>query len=107
MTVLGVLKIMMEYRDTHIVLQISKEQHQETKQVIASLFKVTDLFTSTNDGGMKAKMMEKKMVYGTLLQHLDLINVSNDAVEEKIMVIKSGLDSKVRITFTTLPLLPF
>ena len=76
------------------MLQISTS---ETKQAIASLFEVTDLFTCTNDSGMKTGMMEKKKVYGTLLQSLDLVNMSKDSFEEKIMSIKSGLDSKVRI----------
>ena len=90
-----------------VVLQISTS---ETKQAIASLFEVTDLFTRSNDGGMKAEMMEKKKVYGTLLQSLDLVNMSKDSVEEKIMPIKSGLYSKVRITSCTIALpttLPF
>ena len=88
----------MGYRHTYpyIVLQISKEQHQETKQAIASLFQVTDLFTSSGDSRIKAEMMQKKKMYGTLLQHLDLIKMSRDTLEEKTMLIKSGLDSKVR-----------
>ena len=99
---------MMEYRHVFsIVLQFSTS---ETKQAIASLFEVTDLFTRTNDNGMKTGMMEKKKVYGTLLQSLDLVNMSKDSFEEKIMSIKSGLDSKVRITSSTIALpttLPF
>ena len=81
-----------------IVLQMiglrEKKQH-----AIASLFKVTNIFTSGDDADIQADMDERKMEYGILLQRSGLMEMTKDAIERQIADTKRKFDetSKVRI----------
>ena len=79
-----------------IVFQMrDKELPQRMAQGIALLFNVTHRFTSSDDAGFKAEMMEKQMAYGILLQSCGLMGMTDHAFEKTIMSVKQQLVSKV------------
>ena len=72
---------------------------EEKQQAIASLFKVTNIFTSGGDADIQASMDERKMEYGILLHRSGLMEMTKDAIEKQIGEMKHKFDetSKVRI----------
>lgn len=74
-----------------------KTQAQLVEQAIATLFKVSDFFTSNGDAGNQGDMHEKKMAYGILLQSCDLMEMTRNGIEKKIADIKHEL-AQVRFT---------
>ena len=67
-----------------IALQMrGEEQVQTIKKAIASLFEITNLFSSCGDASHQAEMREKQMAYGILLHSCGLMETKN--AESKIM----------------------
>ena len=73
-----------------------EEQVQSIKQAIASLFEVTNLFTSSGNASHRAEMREKQMAYGILLHSCGLMETKN--AESKIMEMKCKLSDSSRVS---------
>ena len=79
-----------------IVLQVIGSR-EEKQQAVASLFKVTNIFTSGGDAKNQADMDERKMEYGILLQRSGLMEMTKGAIEKQIADIKHKFDETSKV----------
>ena len=70
-----------------------EKQVQSIKKAIASLFEVTNLFSSSGDASHRAEMREKQMAYGILLHNCGLMETKN--AERIIMDLNCKLKESV------------
>ena len=76
---------------------MTEEEHVETiKQAIGSLFKITNLFSSSGDASYQAEMCDKQMAYGILLHSCGLMETKN--AERKIMEMNCKLKESSKVS---------
>ena len=75
-----------------------EEQARLIEQAITPLFQVTDLPVRSRDASFQAEMREKQMAYGILLDSCGLMEMTEDAIAQKVEALKCSLHelSKVR-----------
>ena len=83
-----------------ILLQVAGTNRvQMTRQAIESLFKVTDISTSSNEADYHVRMRKIQMAFGSLLESCSVMELTKNKIERKIFETKHELEgsSKVRI----------